>query len=268
MKIKEIVVNEIIKRMESGKLIWQCPYFFKQKQNYISKKPYRGINRWILADYSDSYYLTFNQIKKLNGTLKKGSKGIKVIFWKNVDNSENAEKDYWLLRYYIVFKQSDITGIDFKTEAQNSEAKCIESIDSDIAKTGAIIENKNCIPHYNTLSNIIGIPNKNQFKTTLDYYATLFHELIHWTGGASNLNRFKKEDNLILSNKESYSKEELVAEIGSAMLNNFYNLKPDYKNNAAYIQSWITYLKNNQNEIFSAASKSEKAFNFIQEKIN
>lgn len=106
------------------------------------------------------------------------------------------------------------------------------------------------------------VPCKNQYQNVNDFYATTFHELTHSTGNKSRLNRITK---LAAFGSHEYSKEELVAEIGSATLLNLLGLETSktFRNTAAYIQSWLKVLKNDNRFIVSAASKADKAVDYI-----
>ena len=101
-----------------------------------------------------------------------------------------------------------------------------------------------------------------QFSATAEYYSTAFHELTHSTGHVSRLNRLERT---AFFGTEAYSKEELVAEIGASALVNHAGLETSYslRNNVAYIQNWLSVLKNDKRFIVSATSKAEKAVELI-----
>ena len=108
------------------------------------------------------------------------------------------------------------------------------------------------------------VPMKEQYENINEYYSTTFHELTHSTGHKSRLDRL--ETGAIASfGSETYSKEELVAEIGSASLMNMLGIETPqtFKNSTAYIQNWLQVLKNDNRFIVSASSKAEKAVNYI-----
>lgn len=108
------------------------------------------------------------------------------------------------------------------------------------------------------------VPMKEQYKLINEYYSTTFHELTHSTGHKTRLDRLQTGA-VAAFGSENYSKEELVAEIGSASIMNLLGIETTktFRNSAAYIQSWIKVLKNDNKFIVSAASKAEKAVNFI-----
>lgn len=118
--------------------------------------------------------------------------------------------------------------------------------------------------YYNPSADLIHLPHRNQFCNAAEYYGTAFHEAIHSTGHESRLNRLCSGHVAAFGNEE-YSKEELVAEIGSATLLNILGIETthSFRNNAAYIQSWLRVLKNDVRFIVSASTKAEKAVQMI-----
>ncbi len=113
---------------------------------------------------------------------------------------------------------------------------------------------------------------KQQFQVVNEYYSTTFHEITHSTGHKTRLDRLQTGQ-IAAFGSEEYSKEELVAEIGSATLMNLLGIETvktfrnttvkTFRNTTAYIQSWLNVLKNDNKFIVSASSKAEKAVNFI-----
>ena len=129
----------------------------------------------------------------------------------------------------------------------------------------AVINEKNSISFawfYTPSADSITLPHMAQFTATAEYYSTAFHELTHSTGHQSRLNRLEK---VAFLGTEAYSKEELVAEIGAAALVNAAGLETasSFRNSAAYVQNWLSVLKNDKRFIVSASGKAEKAVNLI-----
>ena len=114
------------------------------------------------------------------------------------------------------------------------------------------------------MQDLIHLPLTNQFKSTEEYYSTAFHEAVHSTGHSSRLDRLTTGANASFGS-ETYSKEELVAEIGSASILNMLGIETNksFRNSASYIQSWIKVLKNDTRFIVSATTKAEKAVKYI-----
>ena len=144
--VAEIVTNTIIKKLESGVIPWHKPWTGGEAVNYITQKPYRGINRLLL---DSGEYLTFKQIQDLNGKIKKGAKSHVVVFYKKLEFEDEATDEIvikTLLRYYRVFSLSDVEGIDSKQVIKEREnysiGKCQEVIDNYIDKSGITFQNE------------------------------------------------------------------------------------------------------------------------------
>ena len=107
--IYQIVTNNIIEKLEKKIVPWQQTWTDEWlPKNLVSKKPYKGINVWLLnsLNYSQNYFLTFNQIKELGGSVKKGEKSQMVVFWKWLEKEDEKTKEIKktpLLKYYTVF---------------------------------------------------------------------------------------------------------------------------------------------------------------------
>jgi antirestriction protein ArdC len=112
--------------------------------------------------------------------------------------------------------------------------------------------------YYNKMQDFIAIPPITDFESSEAYYQVYFHELIHWTGHSSRLNRV-----FDVKGSENYSKEELIGEIGASFLCAKLGIEADYDNSASYIQSWLRNLQGDKKYIIDAASKAQKAVDFI-----
>jgi antirestriction protein ArdC len=276
----EKVTNKMIERMESGKLNWNKPWNAGTlPQNYISKRAYRGWNLFVtlFSEFESPYYLTFNQIKKLGGTIKKGSKGLPIIFWKNfkkeVTNADGTkgEKSFLIARDWTVFNAEQIEGIDFKVIQLNSLGTCeeLEAKINSMPEPVTIKHKTSDRACYIPMFDEIHMPLKGQFKSTEEYYATLVHETIHATGSKKRLNResINKEGEFD-SHKHAYSYEELVAELGAAYLCAMYGISNEKteKNSAAYIQSWLKVFKSDMQMLYRASADAQKAVDYILNK--
>jgi antirestriction protein ArdC len=273
--VYKIITDKIINRLKKGNISWKKGWI-GQKINYISRNSYSGINLLLLEKPGE--YLTFNQAKKLGGHIKKGSKSEMIIYYKMLEKiveeenekgkTKKVKKKIPFLRYYKVFHIEDVEGVESKLEIiTHDPIKSAETIVKDF-KNKPKIETKNSSrAFYQPKTDKIVVPKMEQFKYLNKYYATLFHELIHSTGHNTRLNRFTNNDQFIFSSK-SYSKEELVAEIGSAMLCNIAGIETDetLDNSAAYIKGWIKKLENNHRLIIRASSRAQKAVDLITAK--
>lgn len=275
LNVYEMVTERIIKQLKQGTIPWQKPWTGVRSGafNRVSKKPYSLINQAILEKPGE--YATFKQWKDLGGHIKKGAKAEIVVFWKIIDVEEKNDKGEIekkklpLLRYYNVFHISQVEGVEPLKEKLNTEIESIEEADrviKDYVDREQLVFNecKSNRAYYAPLIDTVVVPLKEQFMNTPEWYGTTFHELVHSSGSKNRLNRLETS-NLASFGSETYSKEELVAEIGSASILNYLGIetKGTFQNSASYIESWLQVLRNDNKFIVSASSKAEKAVNYI-----
>jgi len=263
----QLITDQIIADLQKGKIAWRKDWATRGlPRNYISKQPYSGINMFLLSideKYTSREYLTFNQVNQLGGHVLKGEKAQRVIFWKVLDIKE-AEEDKTIpfLKYYYVFNLEQTT---IKPKIITREFNPIDEAEKIISGylTKPEIQYKGDKAFFNTKTDYIQMPPKETFKSDAGYYATMFHELTHSTGHKSRLNRFTEETNLDFG-KEDYSKEELIAEMGSAFLCAIAGISNEViENQTAYIQNWLTALKNDNTLVIKASAKANKAVKYI-----
>ena len=249
-----------------------------------SGKPYRGINAlWtniaaIAAGYSSNIWLTKNQIWQHGGNVRSDQwkNWVPIVVWKFVkyekeENGKKEERGFWkLIRFYQVWnvdqteglnvskikKPSAIVPLDF-----NPIQACEEILTS--FKEQPKIEHVREQAFYNRKTDIINLPPRELFKTIAEYYATLFHEVTHWTGHASRINRAS----LINAGKfgdENYSEEELVAEIGGAILCGHAGIENDtLRNSASYLAGWLKVLRAKPEMLIKASQVAQKAVDWL-----
>lgn len=272
--VYQMVTDRIIEEMQKGVIPWEKPWTGVRAGafNRVSKKPYSLLNQMLLKHTGE--YATFKQWSELGGKIKKGAKSEIIVFWKiteieeeNEDN-EKVKKNIAILRYYNVFHISQVEGVK-PLESPFPEVEPIEEADRIINDYVARehIDFTECASnkaYYSPSMDCVVVPMKEQYKLINEYYSTTFHELTHSTGHKTRLDRLESGA-VAAFGSETYSKEELVAEIGSASIMNLLGIETTktFRNSAAYIQSWIKVLKNDNKFIVSAASKAEKAVNFI-----
>lgn len=266
--VYEIVTEQIIKQLEAGTAPWSKPWNSSLPKNLVSKKEYRGVNLLILATAGKSspYWVTFNQAKALGGSVRKGEHGTKIVFWKTGtrEAEDGEETKSFLVRYYTVFNVSQCDGI---------ETPAVETTTIDpLAECEAIIAAMPNAPkfatdgraYYRPSTDTVAMPERNSFHGAPEYYSTFFHELVHSTGHNKRLGRDGIE-RLNAFGSESYSKEELVAEVGAAMLCGVAGIvRETLPNSAAYLAAWIKVLKSDAKMIVSAASAAQKAADYIR----
>ena len=275
--VYEMVTARIIAELEKGNIPWEKPWTGVRSGafNRIRKKPYSLLNQMLLQHSGE--YATFKQWQELGGHIRKGEKSEIVVFWKifeaeetNPETGEKETKKIPLLKYYNVFHISQVEGVEpLASEQLNDEIEPIEEADKIITdyinrEHLNFTECKSNRAYYRPSDDSVVVPLKEQYKNINEYYSTTFHERTHSTGHKNRLNRLQTGA-VAAFGSETYSKEELVAEIGSASLMNIVGIETPktFKNSAAYIQSWLHVLRNDNKFIVSASSKAEKAVNFI-----
>ena len=271
--VYQIVTDRIITQLEKGVVPWRQMWADAGiPRNLISGKAYKGINVWLLTplNYTQNYFLTYNQVRELGGSIKKGEKSREVIFWKQLEkeNLETKKKETIpILRYYNVFNITQCTGIPIEKlppsiERNNDPIKSCEEI---ISK----MPNKPEIRHiaqeayFDRENDFINLPKMETFKDSESYYSTLFHELVHSTGHTSRLNR-----NELMNSKgmktNDYAVEELTAELGSCYLKSLANIAIEQlDNSASYINTWLNRLKQDKKFIVHASAQAQKATDYI-----
>ena len=271
--IYEAVTGRIIQQIEAGTIPWERPWTGLQDGAFSRStgKPYSFINQLMLVKPGE--YLTLKQCNEAGGKIKKGAKSNMVVFWKvyakekTDDNGEKKTDTFPILRYYRVFHIEDCEGIEPKRDKTEprifNPVEEAERIAADyFTRTGCkLVHVAGNSASYNFNLDRVKMPLKEQFVSEAEYYSTLFHEMTHSTGHKKRLDRLENAS----FGSEVYSREELVAEIGAAAFMNHLGIETDksFRNSAAYIENWLTALKNDKKLIVTAASKAEKAFALI-----
>lgn len=270
MDIYQTVTDRMIAEMEQGIIPWKKPWMASGLAiSHTTGKAYSLLNQMLLGKAGE--WLTFGQVKQEGGCIRKGEKARMIVFWKFIDKEDETTGEINqvpFLRYYSVFHIDQCDGITAKhvkplPEVAEADAKAETIIADYVRREGVMIENQegNAAFYQPALDRIV-LPLMKQFAETAEYYSTAFHELTHSTGHMKRLARIDSPANF---GSESYSKEELIAELGSAALVHHCGLetKGSFRNSAAYLQNWLQVLKNDKRFIVSAAGKAEKAVNFI-----
>lgn len=272
--VYEMVTERIITELEKGNIPWDKPWTGTQSGAYnrITNKPYSLLNQMLLRNNGE--YASFKQWSNLGGKIKKGAKSEFVVFWKITEIEDKKadgtieKKLIPLLRYYNVFHISQVDGVEPK-ERKTYDIKPVENADKILndyltrehIKVEQTASNE---AYYSPNRDLIHLPLTEQFKSVEGYYETFIHESIHSTGHSSRLNRLHTGINASFGS-ETYSKEELCAELGSAFLMNMLGIETDksFRNASSYIQGWLEVLRNDNRFIISASSKAEKAVEYI-----
>jgi antirestriction protein ArdC len=269
--VYEVVTSRILVELEKGDVPWRKPWRTLPPANLISKKPYRGINVFLLAlaGYGSQYWLTYRQAQALGGNVRKGEHGAKIVFWKfdkfetETADGETEERKSAFLRYYTVFNLEQTEGLKALLALPPAfPIESAEEIVKGMPNPPAFEQDAQAayIPSRDTVT----MPSRTAFESQAEFYSTLFHELTHSTGHAKRLGR-EGFDSPQKFGSESYSREELIAEMGSAMLCGIAGIEQaTISNSAAYLQSWIKRLKADSRLVVSAASAAQKAADYIR----
>lgn len=275
--VYEMVTERIIDQLENGVVPWQKPWtgIRSGAYNRVSKKPYSLLNQMLLR--FDGEYATFKQWQDLGGHVRKGEHAQIVVFWKIQPVEEEQEdgtktvKHIPLLRYYNVFHISQVEGVEPLPREKLNDIEPIEKAENVLSdywsRENITVEHAaGDRAYYSPGRDLIHLPLFEQFTNANEYYSTAFHESVHSTLKEDRCNRAEdRNGKLVAFGSEEYSKEELVAEIGSASLMNIMGIETEksFRNNAAYIKNWLSVLKNDVRFIVSASGKAEKAVRYI-----
>lgn len=289
--VYDIVTEHIIAEMEKGIIPWQQPWCGGSDEaiSYTSRKPYSLLNQMLLGKPGE--YLTYKQAVALGGQVKKGAKGKMVVFYTMVNQKKVKEVDettgeetgkvktvitdygYPVLRFYTVFHLDDIEGLESKIEKDTSndhdpieEAERVASEYVEREEDLTLIVKHSNRAYYSPKEDKVVVPELAQYKIKEEYYSTLYHELTHSTGISKRCNR--KIDSVAAFGDMSYAKEELVAEIGSAMTLNRLGIDCEkaFKNSVGYLQGWLKALRDDKKMIVIAAGQAQKAVDYIFDK--
>ncbi len=277
INVYELVTNRIIEQLENNIVPWEKPWggTLDGAFNRVSKKPYSILNQMLLKYGGE--YASFKQWKDLGGHIRKGEKSEIVVFWKmypikeKQDDETEIIKTIPLLKYINVFHISQVDGVEPLKQKVTHDIEPIDKAEKILNdywnRENITIEHvKGDKAFYSPMFDKIQLPLFEQFKQSEEYYSTAFHESVHSTMKTSRCNRQEDRKGKVVSfGSEEYSKEELVAEVGSAQLMNIVGIETtkSFRNSTAYIQSWLKVLRNDNKFIVSASSKAEKAVNYI-----
>ena len=282
--IQEMVTGRVIEALKKGKNPWVCPWVgcvvdgvaYNHGCNFTTKKAYRGANRLLtnISGFDSPFFLSFKQMVGLGGKLRPEMKGksTPIVYWNWIekeDESPKGIKKIPFLRYSSVWNADQIEGVDFGVVERVSAGE--EKIISRCEEVVKGYENAPPITHggnacfYTPSVDKIKMVAKSSFKRVESYYCTLFHELIHSTGHKSRTGRLVGQEGASFASA-SYSKEELVAEMGAGFLAaecGIYSRELS-KNSVAYLRGWLSRLGEDKKLILQASSAANKAVDYIK----
>ena len=291
--IEQEVTDRILELLEGGSLKWRRTWATRSgagtPTNAFSKKAYRGGNAFWLACIGgpNSRWATFNQIKKAEGEVRKGSKSAPVIFWKFLPkkdkkgkpilNSRGKPETFPILRYFNVFDVD--TQVDWPEGSKFlAEPEPVREVTEDesypeaeafvqalVADAGLVINHGGDRAFYMPSTDQVTLPKPESFESLAYYHAVQCHEIVHWTGGSAD--RSKRDLGGSFGDNK-YAGEELVAELGAAYLCAHLGVaQPDQpdEQHAAYLQSWIKNLKDDKKAFWRASSAAQRAVDYLLE---
>lgn len=271
------VTERIIAAIESGCAPWQRPWTQLAEmgipRNGSSQRLYQGINTVLLfleaqeRGYADNRWMTFRQANAMGHKVRKGEKSTPVVFFKSLTvEDKNAKPDKTddpaiktipYLTEYRVFNAAQIEGMPSATLEVRTWGP-VEAAERLIDQMRPDVRHGGNRAFYAPNHDYIQMPSMGAFANAAQYYGTLLHELGHWTGSPSRLNRqfgaFGDED---------YAREELRAEWASAMLSAELGIPTSTESHAAYLASWVKKLRDDKYEIFRTARDAQRIANFI-----
>lgn len=287
---REKLTNQIVEALESGeKLPWQKPWDATMARpfNPLTGTRYAKGNLLSLIaeqqhrESADPRWMTQKQIEKMGYSLREGAKGAGIEYWTfkskakapqldadgqpvvpDEDEELNQAPARPLAVYHLVYNGEDIEGLPPLVVSER-EFSPHAMADRLINATGAVIEHKaqvvvrrdltlDCSAYYSPTQDKITLPPRAAFHSENDYYSTLLHELAHWTGHASRLNRFDESQPAKFGSPD-YAKEELRAEIGAYFLKTMVGVSGESMNHVSYVGSWLEVLKDDVHEIYRAS---------------
>ena len=280
----ETVAEKLIKQLKSGTAPWQKPWD-PDVQGFMPTNPttgkrYKGVNAIYLMSQGrhDNRWLTYKQAQAAGAQVRKGEKGTPVQYWKfseernQVDShgkpvldsegkpvKERVKLERPRVFFATVFNAEQMDGMP-PVEQKEHTWDPVARAEHILQASGADIHHtKNDRAFYRPATDSIHLPDKGAFATAENYYSTALHELGHWTGHSSRLNRDMSHP----FGSEEYAREELRAEISSLILCDKLGTGHDPGQQAAYVGSWIKILEDTPLEIFRAASEAEKMSDYV-----
>ena len=281
--VKQVITDRIVALMERGTEAWQKTWKVAAAAgmpcNASTGAPYRGVNILILwaqcqeAGFRSNRWMTYKQAQAVGAQVRKGEKSVTCVYFEMMKRKEPQEGEaefFPMAKAFNLFNLDQIDNLpeDLKepteTDMTPPPFSHDELAEQFIEATGARIEHHGNRAFYRPSTDTIVLPEPEAFIAPANYYATACHELTHWTGHASRLDRdFSKSRRF---GDETYAFEELVAELGSSFLaGHFGFIDATVENHASYLASWIKVLKNDKSAIFTAAKHASAAYEYLAE---
>ncbi len=270
----QLITDRILALLAQGMVPWHRPWdsAMGMPRNLFSQRSYRGINIWLLTamGYASPFWATFHQVKAVGGSVRKGERGVPVVFWKVYlrDDPETGEAEkHFVLRQYTVFNAAQLDGVAIPAITVLAHRftpieRCAHLVDAMPQRPTILHGHQRAC--YTPATDTLHLPSPACFHSPEAYYATVFHELTHSVGHRARLNRPTLTDPCLFGSP-TYAKEELVAECGAAYLCGVCGIaNATIDNSAAYLQSWMQVLRNDPTMLVHAAAQAQRAADYIQ----
>lgn len=277
------ITNQIADQLEKGVKPWTRPWAASHAAGHVSRplrhngEAYAGINvltLWCSAmqhGFTAPLWMTFKQAMQLGGCVRKGEKGSPVVYANRLirseedDNGDAVERAIPYLKAYTVFNVEQIDGLPERfhepADATPNPDQRVAHAERFFAATHADIRHGGSSAFYTLDQDRIQMPVFEAFRDAQSYYATLAHEVCHWTRHSTRLDRDMGRKRF---GDEGYAREELVAELGAAFLCADLGLElEDRADHTAYIGSWLEVLRNDKRAIFTAAAHAQRAADYL-----
>lgn len=289
----QLITDKLVELMDAGTIPWRKTWngVANVPRSVRTGKPYRGINVFLLsilgAQYSSPYWLTFKQAKELGGTVRKGERGVQVVYWSTfqlrdengkpaVDGNGKPKTGMYLKRYTVFnLEQTDdvqlpprrlraIEENGGQAEDGNACERARAIFDAYTSRESISVSHGGDRAFYAPALDSITLPNPEAFECLEGYCGTAFHEAGHSTGTSARLSRPGIE-NFDYHGSHTYADEELVAEFTATFLCSVSGIErtEQVENSAAYLASWKKRCQEDPKLLVYAAQRAQKAADFI-----
>ena len=291
MGLYDDITNRIVQELDNGTVPWRKPWTNGRRcltcapVNGVTNRPYRGINRLVLgmSEFSDNRWMTFRQVKEVGGSVKRGSKGMPVVYWRfpdDVRKDEDEEQEnspsheHPVAIRYIVFNAEQCYRLLVSDGGKLPDLKpAAVSVTDDAGALEAVRRLLETMPDapevkladqaaYCPRRDIVYMPNQRSFDGGAAWASTLAHELCHSTGHQRRLNRLAVTGTVMFGSND-YSEEELVAELGACFICAELGIRNDIANSASYIDCWRQRISKDHSLIIRTASHAQRAADYI-----
>ncbi len=270
----ETVTRGLIAELERGDVPpWIQPWngATGMPMSLASGRSYSGINVLSLWSATSAYgfgsrwWLTFRQARELGGHVRRGERGTSVLAFSirdvdEIDESGTETRRLAFARNFRVFNAEQCEGITIPDEpSPPTEVERDAQIDGFVAATGATVVHRGTRALYRPRADRIEMPQPGRFRDRGSYYATLLHELVHWAGHPDRLARERGTR----FGDDAYAREELVAELGAALLCAEFGV-PGQLQHAAYLGHWVAQLKADARLLVRSAAAAQRAVDYLR----